>query len=627
MSLIGAIKSFLGVQEAKTEDSKKETQTRASADTSTGKIGTMLATGQVSESEAHSGQNGQSTNTGAGDRYTAAPVKDVEIDVKKMAKTYKKNPQDALNDKTINREYNAQEAAELKELLKDKEDLKNYFELAKNGTLTNKDIVAGLKKLTENKTSYLWGLFKGNKLNEEKFASNMSRVRKIRKDFSSEGTVRVSEVITKNEEYTDTAVHMMAKKETYSEANVVDGVNHMEKNPKEAEGFLNKLVEMEEIRTDNGAIKYSGDTILKVTKARSSNAKISNVLLKAAQRKDMSDEPLTKITDNVEHTPEMAVSMEKFIDQKDENGNYRFSAYNLTAQSDYMRGKNTEQIQAYTKNTMELAQYPKMSGDSVVECAKNITDYPKTRESVLDAAANEKLSENQVVSMSRSMTRPEEANISESTYDYASYIAETVQGDTQFAKTATSPIQNYAETLEIKIFSTNQTAKTQDKNVFGSEKDFEYIAEQVKKNPELKGVIEKLYFNPNMPANKIASVIRQYSPQMLEIYATNPVYYDKNPKMLELMVKNKNFFDKLSVYNLTTAQKEQLAEFANGSEKDVLFEMLDNGVSPDKAAMYLTTAKRENKENELSSLMSDNTLNSTERFEKLRNKEFTSSKA
>ena len=186
MSLIGAIKSFLGVQEAKTEDSKKETQTRASADTSTGKIGTMLATGQVSESEAHSGQNGQSTNTGAGDSYTAAPVKDVEIDVKKMAKTYKKNPQDALNDKTINREYNAQEAAELKELLKDKEDLKNYFELAKNGTLTNKDIVAGLKKLTENKTSYLWGLFKGNKLNEEKFASNMSRVRKIRKDFSSD---------------------------------------------------------------------------------------------------------------------------------------------------------------------------------------------------------------------------------------------------------------------------------------------------------------------------------------------------------------------------------------------------------------------------------------------------------
>ena len=59
MSLIGAIKSFLGVQEAKTEDSKKETQTRASADTSTGKIGTMLATGQVSESEAHPGQNGQ----------------------------------------------------------------------------------------------------------------------------------------------------------------------------------------------------------------------------------------------------------------------------------------------------------------------------------------------------------------------------------------------------------------------------------------------------------------------------------------------------------------------------------------------------------------------------------------
>ena len=97
--------------------------------------------------------------------------------------------------------------------------------------------------------------------------------------------------------------------------------------------------------------------------------------------------------------------------------------------------------------------------------------------------------------------------------------------------------------------------------------------------------------------------------------------------MLELMVKNKNFFDKLSVYNLTTAQKEQLAAFANGSKKDVLFEMLDSGVSPDKAAMYLTTAKQENKENELSSLMSDNTLNSTERLEKLRNKEFVSIKA
>ncbi len=627
MSLIGAIKSFLGVQEAKIEDSKKETTARTSADATTGKVGTMLATGQISESEAHSGENGQSTNTGTGDTYTAALVQDVEIDIKKMAKTYKKNPHDALNDKTINREYNAQEAAELKELLKDKEDLKNYFELAKNGTLTNKDIVAGLKKLTENKTSYLWGLFKGNKLDEEKFASNMSRVRKIRKDFSSESTVRVSEVITNNEEYTDTAVHMMAKKETYSEANVVDGVNYMEKNPKEAEGFLNKLTEMEEIRTDKGAIKYSGDTILKVTKARSSNAKISNVLLKAAQRKDMSDEPLTKITDNIEHTPEMALSMEKFIDKKDENGNYRFSVHNLTAQSDYMRGKNTEHIQAYTKNTMELAQYKKMSGDSVVECAKNITDYPKTREHVLDAAANETLSENQVVSMSRSLTRPEEANITESTPDYASYTAETVQNEPQFAKTVTYPIQNTAESIESKTFRTNQTAKTQVKNVFGSEKDFEYVAEQVKKNPELKDVIEKLYFNPNMPANKIASVIRQYSPQMLEIYATNPVYYDKNPKMLELMVKNKNFFDKLSVYNLTTAQKEQLAAFANGSKKDVLFEMLDSGVSPDKAAMYLTTAKQENKENELSSLMSDNTLNSTERLEKLRNKEFVSIKA
>ena len=631
MSFIGAIKSFLGVQEAKTEDLKKETQTRTAADTTTGKVGTMLATGQVSESEAHSGQNGQSANTGTGDTYTAAPVKNAEIDAKKMAKTYKKNPLQALSDKIIGREYNADEAAELKELIKDKDDLQNYFELAKQGTLSNKDIVAGLKELAANKTSYLWGLFKGNKLNEEKFASNMSRVRKIRKDFSSEGAAHVSKVITRNEEFTDTAVHMMSKRETYSEANVIDGVNYLEKNPKKAENFFNGMIEMENIRDEKGAIKYKGDTILKVTKARTSNPKISSVLLKAAKRTDMKDEPLTKITDDIEHTPQMAPAMEEFIEKKNAKGEYVFSSKNLCAQSAYMRDKDAQHIETYRQNTMQLASYDKMTGDAIVQCAENVTKYPKTREQVMNAAADAKIPCEQVQSLSNALTHPEEASIAPT--QETNYT--TQQTNAAPESTKYTEYQQTAQTFTAKVTSpinatniaSNTVSNQELLNAFGSEKEYEYVAQHVKQNPELKPVIEKLYFHPNLPANKIAGLVRQYSTQELEVYAKDPVYFEQNPQMLKLYVKNKNFFDKLNLYNIAPKQKEQLASFATGATKELLFEMLDSGVSPDKIATYLTTAKRENKENELKTLITTSTLSSTERMEKLNNKDFAKSNA
>ena len=637
MSLSGAIKSFLGVGEAKTEDSKKETQIRTAADPATGKIGTMLLTGQISETEAHSGQNGQQTNTGAGDTYTAAPVKDVEIDVKKMAKTYKKNPLEALKDATIGRTYSAEEAEELKELLQDKDDLQNYFELAKKGTLSNKDIIAGLKELTANKTSYLWGLIKGNKLDEEKFASNMSRVRKIRKEFTSNGVAHISKVITKNEEFTDTAVHMMSKRDTYNEENVIEGVDYMEENPKNAEAFFNNMVEMEEIRKDNGAIKYKGDTILKVTKARTSNAQISTALIKAAKRTDMNDESLTKITDNVESTPQMAKAMEDFIDKKNSKGEFTFNAKNLEDQSSYLVGKSTKTIESYRKNTLELAGYDKMLGDAIVECAQRVTDYPQTLEDVMTAAADKNISCEEVVTISKSLTNPAEAyNTQKATANSAATNNFATEKESIATASEAKYVQNsanYLQTAEPQELRTSQamtapmntetTARKDITRVFGNESDFEYVAEQVKKAPELKPIIAKLYFNPNMPANKIAGLIKQYSTQELEVYANDPIYFEQNPQMLKLYIKNKSFFDKLSLYGVPAKQKEQLAAFASGPSKELLFEMLDNGISADKVLSYLTTAKQENKENELKTLVTDATINSAERLAKLRNKDFT----
>lgn len=627
MSFIGAIKSFLGVSEAKTEELKKETQTRTATDPATGKIGQLLTTGQVSQSEAHSGKNGQSTNTGTGDKYIATPAKDIDLDTKKKAKEYKKNPLEALNDATVGRKYNADEAAELKELIKDKDDLQNYFELAKKGALSNSDIVAGLKELAANKTSYLWGLFKGNKLNEEKFASNMDRVRKLRKEFSSDGSAQISKFITKNEEFTDTTVHLLAKRDVYSEKNVIDGVSYLEQNPKKGIEFFNNLTELEGIRNEKGEIKYKGDTIIQSTRAMTSNKEIREPILTIAKRKGMDENTFSTISSRIENTPEMAPAMQEFAQTKDAKGEYRFNNNCLNTQSAFMNGKKAEEIELYRDNTVQLAGYQKLSGEQVVSCAGNVTTYPKTREQVMSAAANPSVSGDQVTSLSHSLTNPEEASNRPHSSNADTRTA-TSQNYSAIEETAqksgvSTPIGNSETVVQDRAISLLQQSNIKTNNIFGTQKDYDFVAEQVKKNPELKSAIQKLYNNPNISANKIPKILKECSnSREVEIYASDPVYFEKNPSMLKLYAKNKDFFDKLGIYGLTTSQKEQLSGFATGSTRELLFEMLDSGISPDKIATYITAAKQGNKEDSLTQLMTDNTLNATERLEKLKNKEF-----
>lgn len=600
MSLLSGIKSFFGISEVNKDDQLKTKAAQSATDTANIEIGNRLASGQVNNAQSGK-QQGQTSqqDLSKGDGFVSNIKKDIDIDGKKLAKQYKENPLSALSDGIVGRKYSAEETTQLQKLLKDKDDLRNYFELAKKGNLSNADIVAGMNEFKENKRSFL-GLIKWNKLDEEKYATTMSKFRQYREDFSSKGLANTSRVIIENPELEAPTTHYMVKKNIYSEANVIDAVSYMESNPKKVELFFKNTTDIENIKNDKNATKFNGDTILNIGKKMTEDVELAPVLLETGKKSDMTDKYFTGIADNLVHNKDMKDSYLKFFRLKDSKGKDRFSAKNLYDQTNYMRTKNKKQIQQYEFNTLDLAKYAKLSGDNIVNTSNNMTDHPEIRSQVMEAAANDNISGDEVESTSTYLSRPEEANKPTSdktaSSDGVSFAADIADGSAPTYRGASEPIKASVPQGIYDLQEKERAAFYRSK--LSNENDSQYLINITKSNPSLAPSIEKLMNNPNITMTKIRALIDKYG---------------DNPSILEAYIQNPAFFEKLSSHpNITSEQREQLAQFANSGKEDLLFELLSKlGVAG--TIVKMKEAISQNKEDDIKGILFSTELSGAEK--------------
>ena len=570
MSLISAIRGFFGI-ETKTEDLKKETANKTASDVAN--LPQLIATGKVTTPEGHSGENNTQSNTGGGDNFTSSINREIDIDPKKLAKEYKNDPISALNDKDIGRTYSAQETEELSKLLKNKTDLRNYFELAKKGNLSNTDIIEGMKEIEANKKSFLF--IKWNKLDEEKLAKDMSAIRGIRTTFSAKNIAKTSTIMNLKEKLETKIKHYIANKEIYNDKSALEAINYMDENTEQADEFYANTQRMEGIKGQNYVPKYSGETIVKTGKYVTENNDVADTVWQLADKKDMNNEYFSKTLDNLIQNKEMKTALSEFLNLKDQNGNDRFSAKNISEHSTYMVDKNAKTIERYIENTKELATYQHLSGDNIVTMSANVTDRPEIKTQVMKIAANENISGDEAATYSNTLAQRIETEqqqytttIKESEYTHKSKAYENGLEEKDTVQSSTTPV----DLSEIQ----RQKQEALLRATINNESDIQEILSLTETNPELTDTINSLL--DKIPSSKVAEIVKKYSdPKKLELYCTNPQLFDANPELLEKYAKNPAYFEKLKFY--TSVRDSQLGDFAqymNSSKKDKVFTYFEN---------------------------------------------------
>ncbi len=570
MSLISAIRGFFGI-ETKTEDLKKETANKTASDVAN--LPQLIATGKVTTPEGHSGENNTQSNTGGNDNFTSSINREIDIDPKKLAKEYKNDPISALNDKDIGRTYSAQEAEELSQLLKNKTDLRNYFELAKKGNLSNTDIIEGMKEIEANKKSFLF--IKWNKLDEEKLAKDMSAIRGIRTTFSAKNIAKTSTIMNLKEKLETKIKHYIANKEIYNDKSALEAINYMDENTEQADEFYANTQRMEGIKGQNYVPKYSGETIVKTGKYVTENNDVADTVWQLADKKDMNNEYFSKTLDNLIQNKEMKTALSEFLNLKDQNGNDRFSAKNISEHSTYMVDKNAKTIERYIENTKELATYQHLSGDNIVTMSANVTDRPEIKTQVMKIAANENISGDEAATYSNTLAQRIETEqqqytttIKESEYTHKSKAYENGLEEKDTVQSSTTPV----DLSEIQ----RQKQEALLRATINNESDIQEILSLTETNPELTDTINSLL--DKIPSSKVAEIVKKYSdPKKLELYCTNPQLFDANPELLEKYAKNPAYFEKLKFY--TSVRDSQLGDFAqymNSSKKDKVFTYFEN---------------------------------------------------
>ena len=535
MSLISAIRGFFGI-ETKTEDLKKETANKTASDVAN--LPQLIATGKVTTPEGHSGENNTQSNTGGNDNFTSSINREIDIDPKKLAKEYKNDPISALNDKDIGRTYSAQEAEELSQLLKNKTDLRNYFELAKKGNLSNTDIIEGMKEIEANKKSFLF--IKWNKLDEEKLAKDMSAIRGIRTTFSAKNIAKTSTIMNLKEKLETKIKHYIANKEIYNDKSALEAINYMDENTEQADEFYANTQRMEGIKGQNYVPKYSGETIVKTGKYVTENNDVADTVWQLADKKDMNNEYFSKTLDNLIQNKEMKTALSEFLNLKDQNGNDRFSAKNISEHSTYMVDKNAKTIERYIENTKELATYQHLSGDNIVTMSANVTDRPEIKTQVMKIAANENISGDEAATYSNTLAQRIETEqqqytttIKESEYTHKSKAYENGLEEKDTVQSSTTPV----DLSEIQ----RQKQEALLRATINNESDIQEILSLTETNPELTDTINSLL--DKIPSSKVAEIVKKYSdPKKLELYCTNPQLFDANPELLEKYAKESGIF-------------------------------------------------------------------------------------
>ena len=550
------------------------------------------------------------------------------FDIDELVKKYKNDPLKVLE--VLGIDYTDEQIEELKLIINDKKSLKSFLEIVKQDNLSASDIFAGIKKAATQKTSGIFSRIKNvittaieegieeafNLAQSEqvykagKLGSNMNDIREEREDFSSEGVANIAQTIVDTPEIKENTMHFVTKNENdgkklYTEEDVTKATEIMAQNPQDANLFTANAVELESIKDDKNNIKYKGSTIINVDEKMVQNKDLQSTMLNTAKKKDMTDNYLVGITDNLVENPNMKKALDEFLNMKDDKGNDRFSASNILNQTDYMADKDIDIINDYLINTKELAIHDKLSGDNIVSISGNITDKPEIKNEVLTLIETQSVNGNEVEKYAESALVNNNNEQTQKEYTKSNTIS---------TQTATNPIINNksitnnaeiksATEPEEKIFATTTTinGKIYDRNLvqnalyrkFGTsaegilqnlEKDPRFI-ETIKKYGNQKVILDSIINQPGL-VEKLMRSLRSISTDEL----ANMLPLCTNSTMTETLIKL------TSKYGATKAVS-MLTEAKNNNTIDQILAILDNGTmdTSTKKAKIENINSRQNK--------------------------------
>ena len=554
------------------------------------------------------------------------------FDIDELVKKYKNDPLKVLE--VLGIDYTDEQIEELKLIINDKKSLKSFLEIVKQDNLSASDIFAGIKKAATQKTSGIFSRIKNvittaieegieeafNLAQSEqvykagKLGSNMNDIREEREDFSSEGVANIAQTIVDTPEIKENTMHFVTKNENdgkklYTEEDVTKAIEIMAQNPQNANLFTANAVELESIKDNKNNIKYKGSTIINVDEKMVQNKDLQSTMLNTAKKKDMTDNYLVGITDNLVENPNMKKALDEFLNMKDDKGNDRFSASNILNQTDYMADKDIDIINDYLINTKELAIHNKLSGDNIVSISGNITDKPEIKNEVLTLIETQSVNGNEVEKYAESALVNNNNEQTQKEYTKSNTISNTIS-----TQTATNPIINNksitnnaeiksATEPEEKIFATTTTinGKIYDRNLvqnalyrkFGTsaegilqnlEKDPRFI-ETIKKYGNQKVILDSIINQPGL-VEKLMRSLRSISTDEL----ANMLPLCTNSTMTETLIKL------TSKYGATKAVS-MLTEAKNNNTIDQILAILDNGTmdTSTKKAKIENINSRQNK--------------------------------
>lgn len=601
------------------------------------------------------------------------PIESNIIDIESLAEIYKNNPKEVLNEFEF---FDDADKEQLNSLINNKKDLNAFLTILNHENLNKDDIIAAMKKVDESTNDGIAGSFtrainvikkvctdgiseaielaKSEKGYYSKHLSdNMDEIRKIRDDFSSDGLADCADLFVNNEDIKNYGMHFITKdeiagKKLYDENSVLKAIETMAQNPKDAELFRNNAIELESIKDENGDIRYKGSTIVDVDTKMIENKDLQPTMMKTAYKSDMNDEYLLGITDNLVQNPEMDYALNAFLDCKDVNGNDKFSAEKLFAQTSYMVDKKPEMIQAYCNNTLELAQYSNISGDDIVTAAETVTNYPQSKESVYsflysnalnsnannscgtdNTEINRKTNNYQTIPIPNPQTaqypKPQDNSVapSENKQDVVSnHVQSNKQETTQKSAALSDPIVNKKEKNKQKTNSNNNYLKNTTSKLSQQKLQPEAetkTKEEIKKEETKQAkqeISQYLYKKYGASSDLILKKLEE-NPAFLSIIEK----YGNNKEIIVSLIKNPNSITKITSMSpsITTDQLATFVKLCTSTEKtDTVIKLIQN-FGPQKALRLAEKADYSKKHKDILDVLDNHTIKLENKKEEIKN--------
>ena len=415
-----------------------------------------------------------------------------DIDVDELVKKYKKNPIGVVNELGI--DFSDKEVEELKSILTNKKELKSFLKLIEaNQSLKPGDILGAMRNVKEYAPKNLFGRignFFKTLVNEgiddaievaksetvyyaDKLGENMNSVRTERQDFSSDTVVDVSDTMTRQPETKENVMHFVVKEnkdgsKLYTEQDVLQARNIIVENIDDANEFTANAAELESIQDNQGNIRYKGSTIITVDEKMIKNKEVKSTMLTVAKKSDMTDEYLINTTSNLAKNHNMADAIEFLATAKDKNGKDKFSAFNVSSESTYLKEKAKEFCDQYTADIKDIVKCSNINGNDAIKITHNTTEHPEIKPQVIEALRNKKNTSEQVVNYAQQLAKKAKNNNSEN-----KTITNTTKTSLQ-DNIKSSSVQNNVTTTENNS-AENKSVTAPIQNTFTAAKSFNNV--------------------------------------------------------------------------------------------------------------------------------------------------------